>query len=148
MLFVYTYICVCVSENAIVSKDVIFYLLLHNVIRWSNHIYKKCSFLLLHSLLFLMKNTRKVIKRNWQSVTQVNGMKNVIMQMTYFLNDPMVNILFYYHIIIYIERKWFLKRSLVTILHWNPHCKISVFQGRSLMEVSKRWKNFNETETF
>ena len=34
----------CVSKNSIVSKDLIFYLLWCNAIRWSSHICKKSSF--------------------------------------------------------------------------------------------------------
>ena len=39
------------------------------------------------------------------SVTKLNGVKNGIMQVTYFLNDPMFNLLFYCYIIFYIVRK-------------------------------------------
>ena len=63
-----------------------------------------CIILLFHSLIFLENNTGEVTKWNWQSVTQVNGMKNPIMKMTYFLNGPMVNLLLYCHIIIYWEK--------------------------------------------
>ena len=62
---VYAYI----SKNAIVSKDVIFYLLRYNVINWNSHIYKKYLFLSFHSLLFLVNNTGKVIEFNWQCET-------------------------------------------------------------------------------
>ena len=48
-LFIHT----CVSKNTFVSKDAIFYLLWYNVIRWSNHICRKSSFLSFYS--FLMK---------------------------------------------------------------------------------------------
>ena len=51
-LLIHTY----VSKIANASKDTIFYLHWHNVIRWSNHIYKKSSFLSFHSLLFLVNN--------------------------------------------------------------------------------------------
>ena len=66
----------CVSKNAIVCKDAIFYLLWYNMIRWSSHTYKKSSSLSFHSLLFLVNNTKQVTEWNWQSVTQINGMKN------------------------------------------------------------------------
>ena len=52
------------------------------------------------------------------SVTQVNGMKNIIMQVTYFLNGFVVNMLFYCHI--NSERKWLLKRNLATMLPLKP----------------------------
>ena len=43
----------CVSKNSVVYQDVIFYLLLYNVTRWSSHIRKKSSF---HSFCrFLVK---------------------------------------------------------------------------------------------
>ena len=49
-----------------------------------------------------------------QSLTQVNEISNVIMQVTYFLNVLMVNFVF---LLSYIERKCFLdKIKLVTIL--------------------------------
>ena len=37
----------CVSKNSIVFQDVIFYLLLYKVIRWSSHVSQKSSFLIL-----------------------------------------------------------------------------------------------------
>ena len=43
-------------------------------------------------------------------------MKNAIMQVTYFLNGPMFNLLFYCNII---ERKWLLMRNLAIILPSN-----------------------------
>ena len=49
-------------------------------------------------------------------MTKLNGVKNAIMQMTYFLIDDMFNLLFYYHIIFCIVRKWLLMRNLATIL--------------------------------
>ena len=39
-LFIHT----CMSENAIVSKDGIFFLLWHNLIRWTSHIYQRSSY--------------------------------------------------------------------------------------------------------
>ena len=52
------------------------------------------NFLLFHSivLLFLMNETREVIVKNWECVTQVNEMKNAIMQVTYFSNCSLVNV--------------------------------------------------------
>ena len=62
---------------------------------------KKSCFLLFHGLLFLKNNTWELIESNSQSMTQVNGMKIVIMQVTYFLNSPMVNLMFYCYIILH-----------------------------------------------
>ena len=93
----------CVSKNAILSKDEIFYLPWYNVIRWSSHIYKIYSFLSFHSLRFSGNNTRKATKKNWENETQVewNGMGNLIMQVTYFFNGSMANLLFHCHIFRY-----------------------------------------------
>ena len=93
----------CVSKNAILSKDEIFYLPWYNVIRWSSHIYKIYSFLSFHSLRFSVNNTRKATKKNSENETQVewNGMGNLIMQVTYFFNDSMANLLFHCHIFRY-----------------------------------------------
>ena len=44
------------------------------------------------------------MKYNWQSVTKLNEVKNVIMQVTYFLNGPMFNLLFCCHIVLYREK--------------------------------------------
>ena len=124
-LFMHT----CVSKNAIVSKDVIFYLLRYNVIHWSSHIYKKYSFLSFHSLLFLVNNTGKVTELNWQCETLVNGMKNVIMQVTYFLHSSMINLLFICHITLHQEKMIsYEKFSHSLTLEVHIVCKISAFQ--------------------
>ena len=57
----------------------------------------------------------KVLEENGQSVTKLNGAENAIMQVTYFLNSPMVNLLLFV-ILFFIERKWLLMRKLVAIL--------------------------------
>ena len=81
------FIHICVSINSIVPKDVIFYLLWYNVIRWSSHICKKSSFLSSYSFLV------------WQS------WKNAIMQVIYFLNaTTMFKFLSYCYIILYWEK--------------------------------------------
>ena len=54
-------------------------------------------------------------------MTKLNGVKNVIMEVTYFLNDPMFNLLRYCHIIYY-ERKWLLMTNLATILPKSKLC--------------------------
>ena len=46
-----------------------------------------------------MNNKVEVIEENWLSVTQVNEMKNSIMQVPYFFNGPMVILMFYCHIL-------------------------------------------------
>ena len=47
---------------------------------------------------------REVIEWNWQSVTKLNEVKNTIMQVTYYLNGPISNLLFYCHIISHWEK--------------------------------------------
>ena len=68
-------------------------------------------------------------------MTQVNGMKNVIMQVTYFLNGPMVN-LFYCHIL---QERDFLRESLPRY-PWSPNCMDNFRVSLLLMKVSKYWK--------
>ena len=48
-------------------------------------------------------------------MTKLNGMKNAIMQVTYFLNGSMFNLLFIV-ILFYVERKWLLMKNLDRIL--------------------------------
>ena len=95
----------------------IFYLLWSNVIPWSSHIYKKTSFLSFHCLIFSVNNTGETIESNWQNVIHVelNGIKNSIMQLTFFLDGPMANSLFYFF-----KKKWLLNKNLVLILLLNP----------------------------
>ena len=117
----------CVSKNAIVSKDVIFYLLRYNMIHWSSHIYKKYSFLSFHSLLFSVNNKGKVTELNWQCETLVNGMKNVIMQVTYFFHGSMINLLFICRITSYWEKMTSCEKFSLTLevqIVW----RISAFQ--------------------
>ena len=90
-VFIHTY----VSKNSVVSKDVIFYLLWYNTIRWSSHICRNLLFS--HSIVSqwsLVNNTGEVREWNWQSVT--NEVNNVIMKTTYFLNGPMFNLSYYF----------------------------------------------------
>ena len=112
-----------------VSKDTIFYLLWYNVIRWSSHIYEK-SFLSFHSLLFLENNTWKLIEQNWYKVGhRWMGWKKAIMQVTCFLNSPMVNFLFYCHIILYWKKVTFYENfSQNTTIEVQIVWKISAFQ--------------------
>ena len=111
-----------VSKNAIVSEDMIFYLLWYNSIRWSIHTYKKSSFVSVHSSLFLVDNAGEVKEYNWHSATQMNGMKNAIMQVTYILNGSMISLLFYCHIIFYWE-----KVTSCDTYPWSPNWKMLAF---------------------
>ena len=47
---------------------------------------------------------------NVQSATQMNGMKNVIIQVAYFMNLPILNLLFYCHIILFLEKLTFYEK--------------------------------------
>ena len=49
-------------------------------------------------------------------MTKLNGVKNAIMQVTYFLNGPMFNLLHFIVILFYIDWKWLLLRNLAIIL--------------------------------
>ena len=83
-------------------------------------------------------------------MTQVewNGMKNTIIQVTYFRNSPMTNLLIYLYkftcffivIFLHIEKKWLLRRNLAVILPLNPNCLESFSVTMLLMKVSKYWK--------
>ena len=105
----------CVSQNAVMSKDVIFYLLRYNMIHLSSHMYKEYSFLSLHSLLFSVNNTGKVAELNWQCQTLVNEMKNVICKWHTFCMAPWL-IFYLFVTLLYIERKWLLMRNLASAL--------------------------------
>ena len=94
----------CVSKNSIVSKDLIFRLLWYNLVRWSSHICKKSFFLSFYSFLVKFSELHGLWQSKINSVTKSNGVKNTIMQLTYFLNGPMFNLLFYCHIILYWEK--------------------------------------------
>ena len=52
---------------------------------------------------------------NWQSVTNLNGVKNAIIKWHTFWMVPYL-ICYFFVILFYIERKWLLMRNLVTIL--------------------------------
>ena len=74
------------------------------------------------------------------------------MQVIYFLNDPMVNFLFYCHFILYyIERKWFLRINLATILplisklFWKFQRLIATDGNIEMLKNSWISKNFIET---
>ena len=58
----------------------------------------------IHSWRSLVNDIGEVMKYNWQSMTKLNGVKNAIMQVTYFLNGPMFNLLFCCHIVLYWEK--------------------------------------------
>ena len=88
------------SKNSVVYHDVIFYLLWYNVIRWSSHMRKKSS--------FLFVKLTKCDKFEW-------GEKSHYL-MTHFLNGPIFNLLLFFAILFYIERKWLLMKNFVAIL--------------------------------
>ena len=96
MWVVYT---TCVSKNSIVYHDVIF---TSFDITWYAEaaIYAK-------TLLFSLWN--------WQSVTNLNGVKNAIIKWHNFWMVPYL-ICYFFVILFYIERKWLLMRMLFTIL--------------------------------
>ena len=58
----HAYTCLCIHMHAIMSQDVIPYLLWYNVILRSSQTYRKYSFLSFRSLLFLVNNTGEVIE--------------------------------------------------------------------------------------
>ena len=75
-------------------------------------------------------------EQNWESVTQV---KNVIMQVTYFLNDPMVNLLFYCHIILYWEKVTSYEKFSYNLTP-EINCLENFSVSMLLMKVLKCWK--------
>ena len=52
-----------------------------------------------------MNNTGEVTEQNWQNVTKLNGVKNAIMQVTYFLNSLFLICYFIVNILFYIKVK-------------------------------------------
>ena len=75
---------------------------------------------------------------NVKIATQMNGMKKAITQAAYYLKGPMINLLFYCHIILYWEKV----TSFDTYSHgFTIEAQIPKFQhSMLLMEVSKCWK--------
>ena len=73
------------------------------------------------------------MRESLQSNTQLDGVKNIIMQVTYFFKVPMLVVV----LLSYIERECFHKRNLATILplksKFSENFRVSVL----LMEVSK-----------
>ena len=73
---------------------------------WNSHICK-VKFLSIYFHICIVKFSEqhrvsdrvKLTKRD-----KLNGVKNAIMQVTYFLNSPMFNLLFYCHVILYWEK--------------------------------------------
>ena len=78
-----------------ITKDInIFSMLIYSAIYSKNLLFS-------HSIV-LVNNKGEVAEQTWQSVTRMNEiMKNVIIHVSYFLNDPMVNLLFDCQISIY-----------------------------------------------
>ena len=84
-----------------------------------------------------VNDTGEVVEQNWQSVTKLNGVKNAITQVTYFLNGPMFNLLFYCHVI---ERKWLFMRNLAIIL--PSKSKLS----KKILTFQYYWWKYRNTE--
>ena len=94
-----------------------FYLLWCNVISWNSYIQKKSSFPSFYSFLVKFNEERhgSVTVKLTKCDKYLNWVKNAIMQVTYFLNGSMFNLLFFF-IFFYTERKWLLIRNLAAIL--------------------------------
>ena len=60
----------------------------------------------------------------------MNGMKNVIIQLTYSLNGPMINLLFYCHIVLYCAK----------VTSYDKFRQSFTLSAMLLMKVSKLWK--------
>ena len=81
-------------------------------------------------------------------MTQMNGMKNEIMQVTYFLNVPMVNLVFYSHIKLNWE-KVTSHENLAAILPLKSRLSgkfqrfISIGGSIEMLEISWMSKNIN-----
>ena len=67
-------------------------------------------------------------------LTKLNEVKNAIIQVAYFLNGPMFNLLFYCHII---ERKWLLMKNLAITLPSKSKLSTNFSVPILLMKVSK-----------
>ena len=130
----------CVSKNVIVKQiHAIFYLL------WYSSIYKKIVVFPIPQFE-IFNNTVEVLKWSLQTVTEVNRMKNIIIQVTYFLKVSMVNVV----LLSYIKRKCFLKKNLATILTLKSKLSekfqsFNTIDGRFEM-LKNSWisKNFNK----
>ena len=61
---------------------------------------RKSSFLSFYSFLVKFSEHGK----NLQSVTKLNRVNNAIIQVTYFLNSPMFNLIFCCNVILYLEK--------------------------------------------
>ena len=77
-------------------------------------------------------------------MTQLTGMKNAVMQVTYFLNDTMVNLLFYCHIILCREKVTSYEKLLLKSIFSG---KIQRFNASDesieMLKNSKISENFN-----
>ena len=96
--------CVCVSKNSIVSKDVVFHLFCCNVIPWSSHTRKKSSLSFHSSSVKFSEYHRGSVRVKLTKCAKLNGVKHAIMQVAYFLDGPMFNLLFFCHIVSYWEK--------------------------------------------
>ena len=114
-LFIHT----SLAKNLFVSKDLIFYLLWYNVIRWSSHICKKFYFLAFYS--FLVKSSDNTKWRSesikvWQGWM---GWKTTLRKWHTFWMVPCL-ICYFIVILFFIERKWLFIRNSATILPLKP----------------------------
>ena len=78
----------------------------------------------------------------------MNGMKNAIMQTTYPLNSPMINLLFYCHIILYWEKVTSYDKFSHSVITFEIQIgKIQHFSAikGSIEMLKNKWisKNFN-----
>ena len=119
MWFVYA---TCVSKNSVVYHDVIFYLLWCNVIRWSSHIRKKSSFLSFCSFLVTLSEYRRV-RVKLTKCDEVDWGEECHYQVTYFLNGPMLNLLFF-----------------IIVLYWEKVTSYEEFSHNLTLEVQIVWK--------
>ena len=141
---VYTYVFKkrsCLKMRSSTSFDITY-------IRWSSYIYKISSFLSFHSLLFLVNNIGKMVEQHWQSVTRLDGMKNLISKWYTFWIPPWL-ICCFIVIFLYIERRWLLKRNVATILPVKSKLsgkfqRFNTIDGRiGMLQNSLISKNFN-----
>ena len=108
------YIHVCLKMR-LCLRMLFFTSLMICVMRWSSHIYNKSSFRSSHSLFILVNNTGEMKELNWQSVTQLNGMKKILCKWHTFWLFPWLVCCFIV-ILFSIKWKWFLKKNLITAL--------------------------------
>ena len=133
--------------------NAIFYLLWYNVIHWSNHTYKKSSFLSFNNLLFSVNNTGKVMSKTDKVWYRWREWKMPLCKLHTFWMAAWL-ICCFIVMFFYIERKWLLMRNIATILPLK-----SKFSGKfqcfsaidgSIEMLKNSWisKNLNQNEKF